>query len=107
MKRLICLMAALMMLTFTGCGRNNTKEDNTTTDNGVVQDNDGIIDDNDNSKNEDGGIVNDAADGAQDVVDGAANAVDDAVGGVENAVDDMTDGNKADKNTTANNTSSK
>lgn len=98
MKKLICLMAALMMI-FTACG-NNRGNDANDAQNGVVQDGDGVID-----ENGDDNIVDDAADGAEDVVDGATDVVDDAVGGVENAVDDMTDSNK--NNSGNNNTTNK
>ena len=98
MKKLICLMAALMMI-FTACGNNRGNDANDTNDaqNGVVQDGDGVID-----ENGDDNIVDDAADGAENVIDGATDAVDDAVGGVENAVDDMTD-NKNNTNKNNNN----
>lgn len=100
MKKLVCLIAALVMC-FTACGRNNADDmqnptnDTNVTDNsnreeekvnndemgnGTADDQDGILED-----TSDG-----AKDGAQDIVDGAANATRDAMGGVKNAVDDMT-----------------
>lgn len=90
MKKLICMLAAVMLL-FTACGNRDANDD---TNNGVVQDGDGIIEDNRNNDS----VMDDMADGANDVVDGAADAVDDAANGVENAVDDMTDSNKTDNN---------
>ena len=89
MKKLICMLAAVMLL-FTACGN---RDANDGTNNGVVQDGDGIIEDDRNNS-----VADDMADGANDVVDGATDAVDDAANGVENAVDDMTDNNKTDKN---------
>lgn len=92
MKALICLMVAALMVSFTGCGRNDADKNNDA-QNGVIQDGDGVID-----ESGDDNIVDDAADGANDIVDGATDVVDDAANGVENAVDDMTDGNKKDNN---------
>jgi len=91
MKKLVCLMVALLMLTFTACGnnRNNDANDKNDAENGVVQDGDGVID-----EKGDDNIVDDAVDGADDVVDGTTDVIDDAADGVENAVDDMTDSKK-------------
>ncbi len=92
MKKIICLMVAALMLTFTACSSREDDNKNDASD-GVVQDGDGVIDE----TGEDN-VVDDAADGAEDVVDGATDVVDDAANGVENAVDDMTDSNKKDNN---------
>lgn len=94
MKKLVCLMAAVVLL-FTACG--NDRMNDNMTNNGVVQDGDGVIDENNKNNTTAGDVASDAAEGAGDIVNGATDAVDDAVGGVENAVDDMTD-NKNDKN---------
>jgi len=100
MKKLICLLGALMIL-FTACGGNNNDANDNGAKNGVVNDGNGIIDDeksggtmdNDaDGKTDVGDAMDNAAEGAGEVVDGATDAVDDAVGGVQNAVDDMTDG---------------
>ena len=94
MKKLICLIAALMLV-FTACG-NNDAENNTSPD-GVVEDGDGVIDENnsDNDTQTDvGDAVDDAADDVQDatddVVDGAVDATEDAARGARNAMDSMT-----------------
>ena len=86
MKKIICMLAAVMIL-FTACGNRDTEKG---TENGVVQDGDGIIEEN-NGADENDSVIDDAADGAEDIVDGATDAVDDAAKGVENATDDMTD----------------
>lgn len=86
MKRLICLLAALMVI-FTACGGNNTNENPDDAKDGVVQDGDGVIDEN-NSGNDN--IIDDAADGAEDIVDGAADATKDVARGARGALDDMT-----------------
>ena len=98
MKKLLCLIFALTILT-TACGRNDDKgngnagnnEGNTTMTDKADKNNDemgnGTADDGD-------GILNDAADGlaegTQDITNGAKNVVDDAARGVQNTVDDMT-----------------
>lgn len=91
MKKLICLMIATLMLTFTACSMRGN-DDKNDAPNGVVQDEDGVIDETGKDN-----IVNDAADGAEDIVDGATDVVDDAANGVENAVDDMTGDDKNNK----------
>lgn len=95
MKKLICLIAALMLI-FTACG-NNDAENNTAPD-GVVEDGDGIIDENGTADNDTqtgvGDAVDDAADNvtdaADDVVDGASDAARSALDGMGNAARDMT-----------------
>lgn len=96
MKKLICVLAALMLV-FTACGNNG--ESNTAED-GIIEDGDGIINEDHNSDTTDDktagqNVMDDAADGADDLVDGAADATKDAVDGMENAVDNVT-GNEND-----------
>lgn len=88
MKTLVCLMVAVLMVTCSACGNNDTNKDKDT-QNGVIEDSNGVID-----ESGDDNLMDDAADGANDVVDGATDVVDDAAKGVRNAVDDMTDGNQ-------------
>ncbi len=98
MKKLICLLAAMMMLTACSGGK-----DNNPANDGTVTDGDGVINEEmDNNKGTDAGdvaedamdgagdVAEDAADGAGDIVDGAADGAKDAARGVENAVGDMT-----------------
>lgn len=101
MKKIICLMAALMLL-FSACGGNGAE--NNGAESGIVNDENGFIDEDKNNssdKNADGktdkSLADDAADGIDDITDGAADSIKDAVGGVENAVDDVTGNSKGDK----------
>ncbi len=95
MKKLICLLAALMLV-FTGCGRNDAE--NKTSPDGVVEDGDGIIDENNNTDNDAQTNVGDMADdaannvenAADDVVDGASDAAKSAIDGMGNAARDLT-----------------
>ena len=90
MKKLVCLIAALMLL-FTACGNNPA-------DDGTVKDGDGVIDESMSDNTPDtNGAVDDVADGANDLVDGAADATKDAVDGARNAMDDMTGNNAANR----------
>ena len=91
MKKLICLVGALMLI-FTACGNNAAEDNMNDARDGVVQDRDGIIDEDYSADGNN--IVNDAADGTKSLVDGAANATKDAIGGVENAADNMMGTNK-------------
>ena len=96
MKKLICLLAAFIIL-FTACGENN--KDNTPADdapNGVVTDGDGVIDENNDGNDN---IIDDATDGAADIVDGAADATKEVADGARNAARDMTGADK-NKNST-------
>ncbi len=96
MKKLICLLAALMMV-FTACGNNDATDNTGDAENGVVEDRDGVIDE-ENNDTEDN-IVDDAADGAENIVDGAADMTKDAARGVGNAIDDMTGTNNNNNST--------
>ena len=95
MKKLICLIAALMLI-FTACG-NNDAENNTAPD-GIVEDGDSIIDENNNAGDDAqtgvGDMVDDAADNvtdaADDVADGASDAARSALDGMGNAARDIT-----------------
>ena len=95
MKKLICLIAALMLI-FTACGNNGAE--NNTAPNGVVEDGDGIIDENNNTANDTQTDMGDAADNAvnnvenaaDDVIDGASGAAKSAMDGMGNAAQDLT-----------------
>lgn len=90
MKKLICLMAVVMVL-FTACGGNNTNDNVEDAKDGVVQDGDGVIDENNDDNNN---VVDNVADGTEELVDGAADATDEAVDGTKRAIDDMTGMNR-------------
>lgn len=96
MKKLICLLAALMMV-FTACGNNDAGDNTNDAKNGVVEDRDGVIDEGNNNNGDN--IIDDAADGAENIVDGAADMTKDAARGVGNAVDDMTGTNRNNNST--------
>ena len=91
MKKLICLLAAFVIL-FTACGEKDmTNPPANDAPNGVVTDGDGVIDENNDGNDN---IIDDAADGAADIVDGAADATKDVADGARNAARDMTGTNK-------------
>ncbi len=90
MKKLICLMAVVMVL-FTACGGNNANDNAEDAKDGVVQDGDGVIDENNDDDND---VVDNVADGTEELVDGAADATDEAVDGTKRALDDMTGMNR-------------
>ena len=101
MKKLICLIATVMLL-FTAC---TSGSDN----NGVIDDGDGIIDENieNNGQTDVGDVAEDAVDGAgdmaKDAIDGAGDMARDAMDGAGNMAKDAADGiNKATEDMTGN-----